>query len=185
MKKILTIGATLLTGLSLAACSNTASQKPNTKSSSSSVTTTKVVKHHKESKQKASSGSASVSTNSTSTSSTSSQATAQSQNDSSESALDKALNEPYKGYPTYRDYLEANSGDPDVQAQTAKMQHDWNVQQGIENPDGSEKANNNDNQVIRDYYTDDGDTHIVETPNSESITTVVRYHGDDTSEGGR
>ena len=47
MKKIGLICATLLAGISLTACSNSASQKSNKKSSSSSVTTTKAVKHHK------------------------------------------------------------------------------------------------------------------------------------------
>lgn len=48
---------------------------------------------------------------------------------------------PYKGYPSYSAYCEANGGDPEVQAETARMQHDWNVQQGIENPDGTETQN--------------------------------------------
>ena len=47
MKKIGLICAALLAGISLTACSNTASQKSNKKSSSSSVTTTKAVKRHK------------------------------------------------------------------------------------------------------------------------------------------
>ena len=47
MKKIGLICTALLAGISLTACSNSASQKSNKKSSSSSVTTTKAVKHHK------------------------------------------------------------------------------------------------------------------------------------------
>ena len=47
MKKIGLICAALLAGVSLTACSNSASQKSNKKSSSSSITTTKAVKHHK------------------------------------------------------------------------------------------------------------------------------------------
>lgn len=169
MKKLSLVCATLLAGVSLAGCGNTTSQKQSNSSSSSQPA--KVVKHHKESEQKASKGSASVSTNSTSSSSASSQTTVPSQNDSSESALDKALNEPYKGYPSYRAYCEANGGDPDVQSQTAEMQKDYDNQQ-----------NNNDNQVIRDYY--DGDMHIVDTPNSETVTVTETYPGDNTSEGG-
>ncbi|TGY63990.1 hypothetical protein [Limosilactobacillus reuteri] len=34
-----------------------------------------------------------------------------------------------------------SGGDPKVQAETASIQHDWNVKQGIENPDGSETQN--------------------------------------------
>lgn len=63
MKKIGLICATLLAGISLTACSNTASQKSNKKSSSSSVTTTKAVKHHnvhKESKKDSQSSSSSA-----------------------------------------------------------------------------------------------------------------------------
>ena len=63
MKKIGLICTTLLAGLSLTACSNSASQKSNKKSSSSSVTTTKAVKHHnvhKESKKDTQSSSSSA-----------------------------------------------------------------------------------------------------------------------------
>ena len=63
MKKIGLICAALLAGISLTACSNTASQKSNKKSSSSSVTTTKAVKHHnvhKESKKDTQSSSSSA-----------------------------------------------------------------------------------------------------------------------------
>lgn len=63
MKKIGLICAALLAGISLTACSNSASQKSNKKSSSSSVTTTKAVKHHKvrkESKKDTQSSSSSV-----------------------------------------------------------------------------------------------------------------------------
>lgn len=179
MKKLSLVCATLLAGVSLAGCGNTTSQKQSNNSSSSQPA--KVVKHHKESKQKTSKNSTSISINSTSASSASSQTTASSQGE-----VDKTdpstWDNPYKGYPSYRAYCEANHGDPEVQAQTAKMQHDWNVQQGIENPDGSEKANNNNNQVIRDYY--DGDMHIVDTPNSETVTVTETYPGDNTSEGG-
>ena len=148
MKKIGLICAALLASISLAACSNTASQKSNKKSSSSSATTTKAVKYHRESKTKDSNSDVSENTNSSisSVKTSNSQNTASSnsfssQNSSDEDKLNKALNEPYKGYPSYAAYCEANGGDPDVQAETAKMQHDWNVQQGIENPDGSETQN--------------------------------------------
>lgn len=63
MKKIGLICAALLAGISLTACSNSASQKSNKKSSSSSVTTTKAVKHHnvhKESKKDTQSSSSSA-----------------------------------------------------------------------------------------------------------------------------
>ncbi|MCC4369377.1 hypothetical protein [Limosilactobacillus reuteri] len=52
MKKIGLICAALLAGISLTACSNSASQKSNKKSSSPSITTTKAVKHHKSTEKK-------------------------------------------------------------------------------------------------------------------------------------
>ena len=149
MKKIGLICAALLAGISLTACSNSASQKSNKKSSSSSVTTTKVVKHHKPTEKKnqqssvISNGSSSVSEttqtqNSNTNSTTAASASTKKFDKSDPSTWDDV---PYKGYPSYSAYCEANGGDPEVQAETAKMQHDWNVQQGIENPDGSETKN--------------------------------------------
>ncbi|MEE6719212.1 hypothetical protein [Limosilactobacillus reuteri] len=151
MKKIGLICVTALIGMSLTACSNSASQKSNKKSSSSSVTTTKAVKHHKvrkESKKDTqssviSNGSSSVSEttqtqNSNTNSTTAASASTKKFDKSDPSTWDDV---PYKGYPSYSAYCEANGGDPEVQAETAKMQHDWNVQQGIENPDGSETQN--------------------------------------------
>jgi len=162
MKKLGLICASLVMGISLAACSNSASQNSNKKSSSSSVTT-KAVKHHKESKTKDSNSDVSENTNSSISSAKSSNSqnvassnASSSQNSSDEDKLNKALNEPYKGYPSYAAYCEANGGDPDVQAETAKMQHDWNVKQGIENPDGSETQNFQNWVSQRDQAWDNG-----------------------------
>lgn len=44
---------------------------------------------------------------------------------------------PYKGYSSYNAYCEANNGDPRVQQETAQKQHQWAVDNGLENPDGS------------------------------------------------
>lgn len=51
MKKIGLICATALMGMSLAACNNSASQKPSKSNSSSTVKSTKAVKHHKTHKE--------------------------------------------------------------------------------------------------------------------------------------
>lgn len=131
-------------GMSLTACGNSSSQKSAT-SSSSSVTTTKTVKHHKvkkESSQSSVTSSISSSTSDTTqtqNSNTSSTTVASASTDKSDPSTWDDV--PYKGYPSYSAYCEANGGDPEVQAETARMQHDWNVQQGIENPDGTETQN--------------------------------------------
>lgn len=68
---------------------------------------------------------------------------------------------PYKGYPNFRAYLNDHPNTPNIQSQTAQMQHDENVRKGIENPDGSETENfkrweaqqdwDNENATIHDY----------------------------------
>lgn len=155
MKKIGLICATVLMGMTLTACGSSSSQK-STKSSSSS--STKAIKKHKTSKKNKQEKKKQSSISSASSSSSQSQAAAQQNtnniqtettNNSQQSAqqqFDKSdpntwHNVPYKGYPSYDAYCEANGGDPEVQAETANMQHANNVQQGIENPDGSETQN--------------------------------------------
>lgn len=145
MKKIGLICATLLAGLSLSACNNLASQSHKASSSSSS---TKVVKkRHKKAESKADSQSetrtssaSNVQNTNQNSSSQQNNAITSSQSDDSWSDVDKALNQPYKGYPTYRDYLNANGGDPDVQRQTDQMQTQQEIQDGYANPDGTPTA---------------------------------------------
>lgn len=150
MKKIGLICATVLMGMSLAACNNSSAQKSSKSNSSSIVKSTKAVKHHKTHKENKnqqssvnSNGSSSVSettqTQSSNTNSTTVASASTKKFDKSDPSTWDDV--PYKGYPSYSAYCEANGGDPEVQAETAKMQHDWNVQQGIENPDGSETQN--------------------------------------------
>lgn len=145
MKKIGLICATLLASLSLSACNNPASQSRKTSSSSSS--TKAVKKHHKKAESKADSQSetrtssaSNVQNANQNSSSQQNNATTSSQSDDSWSDVDKALNQPYKGYPTYRDYLNANGGDPDVQRQTDQMQTQQEIQDGYANPDGTPTA---------------------------------------------
>lgn len=148
LKKISLICATALMGMSLTACSNSSSQKSATSSSSSTVKSTKTVKHHKVKKE--SSQSSVTSSISSSTSDTTQTQNSNTSSTTVASASTKKFDKsdpstwddvPYKGYPSYSAYCEANGGDPKVQAETARMQHDWNVQQGIENPDGTETQN--------------------------------------------
>lgn len=148
MKKLGLICATLLAGLSLSACNNLASQSHKVSSSSSS---TKVAKKHRKNHKNTENNANSQSKTRTSSandvqnvdqnsSSQQSSTTASSQSNNSWSDVDKALNQPYKGYPTYRDYLNANGGDPDVQRQTDQMQTQQEIQDGYANPDGTPTA---------------------------------------------
>lgn len=148
MKKLGLICTTLLAGLSLSACNNLASQSHKASSSSSS---TKVAKKHRKNHKNTENNANSQSKTRTSSandmqnvdqnsSSQQSSTTASSQSNNSWSDVDKVLNQPYKGYPTYRDYLNANGGDPDVQRQTDQMQTQQEIQDGYANPDGTPTA---------------------------------------------
>lgn len=154
MKKIGLICATVLMSLTLTACGSSSSQKP-TKISSSSSSTKSVQKHksakkNKQEKKKQSSiSSASSSSSQAVTQQNTSNTQTETTNNSQQSAQQRFNksdpntwhNVPYKGYPSYDAYCEANGGDPEVQAETANMQHANNVKMGIENPDGSETQN--------------------------------------------
>lgn len=154
MKKIVLICATVVLGATLTACSSSSSQK-STKISSSSSSTKSVQKHksakkNKQEKKKQSSiSSASSSSSQAVTQQNTSNTQTETTNNSQQSAQQQFNksdpntwhNVPYKGYPSYDAYCEANGGDPEVQAETANMQHANNVKMGIENPDGSETQN--------------------------------------------
>lgn len=154
MKKLGLICVAALMSLTLTACGSSSSQK-STKISSSSSSTKSVQKHksakkNKQEKKKQSSiSSASSSSSQTAAQQNTNNTQTETTNNSQQSAqqqFDKSdpntwHNIPYKGYPSYDAYCEANGGDPEVQAETANMQHANNVQQGIENPDGSETQN--------------------------------------------
>ena len=165
MKKIGLICAVALAGMSLAACGNQSSKKA---SSSSKVSSSKVVKQHKKhsnkesKKNKTSSSSSSVSQQSAPAHSNTS-ATADDQADPfNASTLDK----PYKGYPNFKAYMDDHPNTPNIQSQTAQIQHDNNVKQGIENPDGSETQNFQNWMAYRDraeangYSANDYDQNI-------------------------
>ena len=156
MKKLSLFCLTLLAALSLSACGKQTSHHSKSASSHSS----KVVKHHhkKHSKKKK------ADKQSSSSATQSSQAQTQSQQNSGDQAdpFDVSTwDKPYKGYPNFRAYLQDHPNTPNIQSQTAQMQHDENVRRGIENPDGSETENfkrweaqqdwDNENATIPDY----------------------------------
>ena len=165
MKKVGLICAVALAGISLAACGN---QSSNKASSSSKVSSSKVVKQHKKHSNKESEK------NKTSSSSSSvSQQSAPAHSNTSATADDQAYpfnastwDKPYKGYPNFKAYMDDHPDTPNIQSQTAQIQHDNNVKQGIENPDGSETQNFQNWMAYRDraeangYSANDYDQNI-------------------------
>lgn len=176
MKKIGLICATLLISLSLAGCNNLASQQHKASSSSSS---TKMVKHHKTHKKinkKKQNSSSSATSNSSSQNGNGNIQQTNGQTSSSAKQVDKSDpstwdNIPYKGYPSYNEYCEANGGDPEVQAETARMQHDENVKKGIENPDGSETENFKNWVRARDWQEQQGNNNYPDYDQNQDWNT--------------
>lgn len=166
MKKAVLIYAVALTGMSLAACGNQASKDTSTKATSSKTSKhVKAVKHSKKDPSSINSSTSNVSTNisknSNSISSKSNGQVAQFQSENSN--VDEAdpfdastWNKPYKGYSNFDAYMKDHPNTPNIQSQTAQMQHDWNVKQGIENPDGSETQNFQNWVSQRDQAWDKG-----------------------------
>lgn len=138
MKKLSLICITILLGMGLSACENDS----NSHSTKSSTSSSKVVKHKDKSKNKhkntnlKETSSSTVQSQGNITSSTQTTSVQSSENDDW-TEVDAELNKPYKGYATYRDYLNAHGGDPDVQRQTDQMQTQYEIQQGYANPDGT------------------------------------------------
>ncbi len=158
MKKIGLICAVTLAGMILAACGNQSSKES---SSSSKVSSSKVVKHHKKQNKKEQNTSSSKAT-STSSEKASNQAQQQT---ASQRKFDKSdpstwHDIPYKGYPSYDAYCEANGGDPEVQAETASMQHAENMQKGIEDANGNETQNFQNWVSARDNAWDNGNDNF-------------------------
>lgn len=162
MKKIGLICAVALAGMSLTACGNQSSKKA---SSSSKASSSKVVKHHKHKKQNKkeqnTSSSKATSTSSEKASNQSQQQTA-SQRKFDKSDPSTWHDIPYKGYPSYDAYCEANGGDPEVQAETASMQHAENVRRGIEDANGNETQNFQNWVSARDNAWDNGNDNFPE-----------------------
>ena len=144
MKKIGLICAALLAGISLTACSNTASQKSNKKSSSSSVTTTKAVKHHKVRKesekdtQSSSSSVASSQSNSQTSTQQSSQNSSQQQavQSTQQSNSQQANNGQINNAQDALNAAKAKYGDGNGNYHWTVM-YDANTGQPMKNADGS------------------------------------------------
>lgn len=134
MKKIGLICVAVVDGLSLAGCSHSASQKNNKQATESSS----VKKHHTHDEDQDDDFSLNlVSSDDQDTDSNDLDINVPSANTSTSSASNIQVphfNSNGNGSPT-------SGGDPKVQAETASIQHAWNVQKGIENPDGSETQN--------------------------------------------
>ena len=166
MKKIGLICAALLAGISLTACSNSASQKSNKKSSSSSVTTTKAVKHHnvhKESKKDTQSSSSSSTSSDSQASQTSTQQSVQSSNNQqqgaqsgvtkSQSEINRERGYDPNGAPLLPGQDHAAGSNPDGSPDAwVQGQIDWAIQNGYMNPDGTNtpKGQAAEDEVERD-----------------------------------
>ena len=158
MKKIGLICAVALAGMSLAACGNQSTKKA---SSPSKVSSSKVVKHHKrQNKKKQNTSSSNAVSTSSEKASSLTQQQASSQRKFNKSDPSTWHDIPYKGYPSYDAYCEANGGDPEVQAETASMQHAENVRRGIEDANGNETQNFQNWVSARDNAWDNGNDNF-------------------------
>lgn len=164
MKKIGLICAALLAGISLTACSNTASQKSATSSSSS----TKVVKHHEKAKSEkkqsnSNSNSKQSSLQSANSQSTSTQQSVQSSNNQqqeaqsgvtkSQSEINRERGYDPNGAPLLPGQDHAAGSNPDGSPDAwVQGQIDWAIQNGYMNPDGTNtpKGQAAEDEVERD-----------------------------------
>ena len=164
MKKIGLICATALMGMSLVACSNSASQKSATSSSSSN----KVVKHHEKAKSEKkqsynSSNSKQSSSQSANSQSSSTQQNVQSSNDQqqgaqsgvtkSQSEINRERGYDPNGAPLLPGQDHAAGSNPDGSPDAwVQGQIDWAIQNGYMNPDGTNtpKGQAAEDEVERD-----------------------------------
>ena len=164
MKKIGLICATLLAGISLTACSNSASQKSATSSSSSA----KVVKHHEKAKSEkkqsnSNSNSKQSSSQSANSQSTSTQQSVQSSNNQqqgaqsgvtkSQSEINRERGYDPNGAPLLPGQDHAAGSNPDGSPDAwVQGQIDWAIQNGYMNPDGTNtpKGQAAEDEVERD-----------------------------------
>lgn len=134
MRKIGLICITVVAGLSLAGCSHSASQKNNKQNTESSS----VKKHHTHDEDQDDDFSLNlVSSDNQDTDSNDLDINVPSTNTS----ISSASNIQVPHFNSNGTVFPTSGGDPKVQAETARIQHDWNVKHGIENPDGSETQN--------------------------------------------
>ena len=160
MKKIGLICAVALAGMSLTACGNQSSKKASSSSKASSSKVVKRHKHKKQTKKKQNTSSSNASSTSSEKASNQVQQQTASQRKFDKSDPSTWHDIPYKGYPSYDAYCEANGGDPEVQAETASMQHAENVRRGIEDANGNETQNFQNWVSARDNAWDNGNDNF-------------------------
>lgn len=157
MKKISLIAAAVLASLSLAACGNSASQHKAKRANSSS----KVVHHKRHKKQQHKKKAASSSSSSSSSVQSSNNNQQQNSNTNQADPFDASTwDKPYKGYPSFNAYLHDHPDTPNIQSQTAQMQHDENVRQGIEDANGNETQNFKNWLAARDNAWNNGNDNF-------------------------
>lgn len=159
MKKLTLLSAVLLAGLSLTACGSNSSKKA---SSNNKASSSKVVKHHKKAKRSKKKVNKSKHASSSSAVSASNQQNQQ-QNNSGDQAdpFDASTwDKPYKGYPSFNAYLHDHPDTPNIQSQTAQMQHEENMRKGIEDANGNETQNFKNWVYARDNAWDNGNDNF-------------------------
>ena len=164
MKKIGLICTTILVCGGLTACG---SQSTKAKNSSSEISSLKKENsqlkhnhHKKQTKKKQNTSSSNASSTSSEKASNQAQQQTASQRKFDKSDPSTWHDIPYKGYPSYDAYCEANGGDPEVQAETASMQHAENVRRGIEDANGNETQNFQNWVSARDNAWDNGNDNF-------------------------
>lgn len=174
MKKIGLLCSVALITLGLAGCSSSNSSAKSSSSSNKS-TSSKVVRKHKHNTSKRSS------TNNNATSPSikkedGQQTSASNTNGNQADPYDVSTwDKPYGGYPSFRAYLNAHPDTPNIQQQTADMQHSWNQQHGIENADGSETTNFRKWVAARDWQWQQGNTNFPDYDPNHDWTTGLPY----------
>ena len=139
MKKISLICAVALAGLSLTACGSKSNKKA---SSSSKVSSSKVVKHHKKAKRSKKVNKSKHASSSSAVNSSNQQNYHQNNSGDQADPFDASTwDKPYKGYPSFNAYLHDHPDTPNIQSQTAQMQHEENMRRGIEDANGNETQN--------------------------------------------
>ena len=149
MKKLALSCVAVIAMLSLSACGTTTHHKSHSQAASSS----KVVKKHKKKTNKKKQAESSSNKQSQSQNSSS---TSNSNGDQADPFNAGTWDKPYKGYPNFYAYMKDHPDTPNIQSQTAQMQHDENVKRGIENPDGSETQNFKNWVTARDWQEQHG-----------------------------
>lgn len=165
MKKISLICISTLTCLSLAACGSSHSVS-NHQAKVHNEKVAKRKKHKATKKREKHQKQKTVKKQQAVSSSSSEQQAQQSNGDQADPFDASTWDKPYKGYPNFHAYLQAHPDTPNIQSQTAQMQHDENVRRGIEDANGNETQNFKNWEAYRDrawangYSANDYDQNI-------------------------